>query len=224
MGLWSCCWRDWNIFNLARNQKKDGKKEKNMEAHISSSKHMRSPQTNSTSLFYSGIFLQLLLTVYFYLTSYLSAWQPGQHRLVWKKKNKQGGCSSFWNRFHHVDIFSATWLWFMRKSFQWTGPNVCKQRCTSRVIYFRFAVEKQTEVYSRDPVCLAKHSLSCTTQNSSTFLLFFSPQSCVLSLSCPRFALFCLESRLSNYQRFACRVVTLDWVISTDCFPWDSAE
>lgn len=32
--------------------------------------------------------------------------------------------------------------------------------------------------------------------------------------SCPR-------SRLSNYQSLACRLVTLDWVISTDCFLWE---
>lgn len=53
---------------------------------------------------------------------------------------------------------------------------------------------------------------------------FFSSLSPLFSLSCPSFALVCPKSRLSNYQRLACRVVPLDWVISTDCFPWGSVE
>lgn len=196
-----------------------------MEAHISSSKRMRSPQTNSTSLFYSGIFHQLLLTVYFYLTSYLSAWQPGQHRLVWKKKKQT------WWRLVFLEVFSPCWhlqrdlALFYQEVFPMNRAQRVQTALRNACRLFQVrAVEKQTEVYCRDPVCLAKHSLSCTTQNSSTFPLFFSPQSCILSLSCPHFALFCLKSGLSNYQRLACRVVTLDWVISTDCFPWDSAE
>lgn len=216
MGLW----RNWNILNLARNQKKKRWKErKNMEAHISSS------QTNSTSLFYSSIFLQLLLTVYFYLTSFLSAWQPGQRRLVWKAKKQT------WWLLVFLEVFSPCWhlqcdlALFYEEVFPMNRTQrVQTALCNVCHLFQVRTVEKQTEVYSRDPDCLAKHSLSCTTQNSSTFLRFVSPQSCILSLTCPRFALFCLKSRLSNYQRLACRVVPLDWVISTDCFPWDSAE
>lgn len=195
-----------------------------MEAHISSSKRMRSPQTNSTSLFYSDIFLQLLLTVYFYLTSYLSAWQPGQHRLVWKEKKQT------WWLLVFLEVFSP--CWHLQRDLALFYEEVFPMKRTQRVqtalrnachLFQVRTVEKQTEVYSLDPVRLAKHSLSCTTQNSSTFLLF-SPRSPLFSLSCPHFALFCLKSRLSNYQGLACGVVTLDWVISTDCFPWDSTE
>lgn len=182
--------------------------------------NVRRSQTGPTSLFFSSIFCQLLLTIYRYRTVYLSAWQPGQHRLVWKKKNKHAGCMSFWEGFRHVDIFRVTRLCFTKKPFQWTGPDLLnKQRFTPCLIYFRFASWKKNEADSHDLV-----TLSCTTQNSSTFLLFFFFFQSFFPLSCPRFALSCLKSRLSNYQRLACGAVTLDWVISTDCFPWESAE
>lgn len=59
----------------------------------------------------------------------------------------------------------------------------------------------------------------------SPVVFFFPPILCrPRPHSCPCFALSCLKSRLSNYQRLACGAVTLDWVISTDCFPWESAE
>lgn len=43
-------------------------------------------QTQTILCFTARCFWQLLLTVYCYLTLYQRAWQPGQHRLVWKSR------------------------------------------------------------------------------------------------------------------------------------------
>lgn len=194
---------------------------------------MASAQTGPASLFSSSIFCQLLPTVYCYLTVYLSAWQPGQHRLVWKTKNKHTGCSSFWEGFRHVDIFRVTRLCFTRKPLQWTGPDLLnKQRCAPCLIYFRLAPlnkKNKNEADYCDPVqnapSLAQPRISLPFP--CCFFFFPNPMSTPPHPpphSCPCFAPSCLKIRLSNYQRLACGPVTLDWVISTDCFPWESAE
>lgn len=206
-------------------EKKDGKSERtNSAANISWSKCTPSPQTGLASLFYSSIFCQLLLTICCYPTVYLSAWQPGQHRLVWKKKNKHAGCSSFWEGFRHVDIFRVS------KPFQWTGPDLLnKQRCTACLIYFRFASLKKNKNTKPKLILLIQFGVQNTPSLAQPrirlpFSCFFLFPALYSPISRPRFALSCLKSSLSNYQRLACGVVTLDWVISTDCFPWESAE
>lgn len=212
MGLWSCCWRNWNIFNLARNQKKDEKKEKTWRLIFPLPNvcgvHKQTHRLCFTAVFSSSCYWQ-------YIFISLRTWVlDSQDSIVWsgRRKNKHGDSSSFWKFFHHVDIFSATWLCFTRKSFQWTGPNVCKQCCATCVIYFRFAQSKNKLRF----ILVIRFVLQSTpslAQPRIPLPFFCPPQSCILSLSCPRFALFCLKSRLSNYQRLACRVVTLDWVI-----------
>lgn len=183
MGLWCCCWRNWNIFDLARNQKKmERKKEKTWRLIFPLPNvckvHKQTQRLCFTAAFSSSCYWQ-------YIFISLRSWVlDSQDSIVWsgRRKNKHGGCSSFWKCFHHVDIFCATWLCFTRKSSPMNRTQHVQTALRNVCHLFQVrTVEKQTEVYSRDPVCLAKHSLSCTTQNSSTFLL--SPPSPVFSLS-----------------------------------------
>lgn len=183
-----------------------------------------------TPLFYSGSFRQLLLTVHCYLPVCLSASEPGQHRLVWKKRKT-------WWLLAFLEVFSLcrhVQRDFVLRYENWTehDPTCCTNNTPRHVSsvpgsHIKHKLQFGAQYNSHAPVWCPGH-LSGRNLNVSILLLCFFlysllqtpfPFSCVVLLHPSS-----LRSRLSNYQRLACRLVTLDWVISTDCFPWDSVE
>lgn len=154
-----------------------------MEAHISSSKRMQSPQTNSTSLFYSGIFLQLLLTVYFYLTSFLSAWQPGQHRLVWKEKKQT------WWLLVFLGVFSPCWhllrdlALFYEEVFSYEQDPTCANSAAQRVSFISGSHSRKTNWGLFSWSGLSCKALPLLHNPEFLYLSSVPPQSCILSLS-----------------------------------------
>lgn len=179
MGLWSCCWRNWNIFNLARNQKKMERKKKHGGSYFLFQTYAES--TNKLNVFVLQRYFPPAVTDSIFLSHFVLECLTARTASFGLEGKKQT-----WWLLIFLEVFSPCWhlqrdlALFYKEVFS----NEQDPTCANSVCHlFQVrTVTKQTEVYSRDPVCLAKHSLSCTTQNSSTFLQP-PPQSCILSLS-----------------------------------------
>lgn len=167
---------------------------------------MFSPQLPNTvqHLCFTAVFSwQLLLTVHCYLTVYQSAWQPGQHRLVWEK-------TKTWWLLVFLEVFwtcLVLTLFCVMKKPNWTWPYLlCKQYLPPCLICAMFIHNKHedTEQFgahnsSHVPVWCPGHlsnspSLPGTNRNFSSlllhyvFLFSFPP-----FLPCPPFAPFLPE-------------------------------
>lgn len=168
-----------------------------------------------------------------------------QGSMVWSGRGeKHGSCLFSWKCFLHVDMFGVILFFFC---FFWVCCEIwtehdpsCYANNTPRHVSFvpcshnkhkdtlSFGVQDSSRIPghvsdTKPPPFLANTWISSHTSfvfpALGPILVFFFFCCRGLLLHSP-----CLKSWLSNYQRLACRLVTLDWVISTDCFLWDSTE
>lgn len=128
----------------------------------------------------------------------------------------------------------SAWLWFALWNPNWKWPHASSIPC-------HVVLVPDSHNNHQDPLEFwCPGWLSCSSSVSKTPLepTISSLPETRISLPLPHFSCFrpslfslvlflhssCPGNQLSNYQKVACRFVVLDWVISTDCFLWDSAK
>lgn len=179
MGLWSCCWRNWNIFNLARNQKKMERKKKHGGSYFLFQTYAES--TNKLNVFVLQRYFPPAVTDSIFLSHFVLECLTARTASFGLEGKKQT-----WWLLIFLEVFSPCWhlqrdlALFYKEVFS----NEQDPTCANSVCHlFQVrTVTKQTEVYSRDPVCLAKHS---PLLHNPEFLYLSSapPPSPVFSLS-----------------------------------------
>lgn len=227
MGLWSCCWHNWNIFNLARNQKKRWKERKKKLGGSYFLFQTYAESTNKLNVFVLQRYFPPAVTDSIFLSHFVLECLTARTASFGLEEEKTNMVAAPLSGSVFTMLTSSARLGFvLRGSLSNEQGPTCANSAVQRVPFISGSHSRKTNwgLFSWSGLSCKALPLLHNPEFLYLSSVFLPPVLYSLSLSCPRFALFCLKSRLSNYQKLACKVVTLDWVIWTDCFPWDGAE
>lgn len=154
-----------------------------------------------------------------------------QDSIIWSRRaEKHGDCLSSWKCSLHVDMFSMILLCVVKTELNMTllvmqtilpaMSHLCHVHTINTKTHCNLALSRSSIQDTSNTLSPPWQTPEFLLTHSMFFLFLFS---LVLFFSCHNLILHssCWKNWLSNYQRLACRLVTLDWVISTNCFRWD---